>query len=82
MKRRFWSRTEEQPTEVIADAVNEMLGRNGRTRGAEVGELYLGERVLVATLRRPVVIDGQCSDVVDRTVDLFDLMDIYASERD
>lgn len=65
-----------KPTLRIRDAVNDLLERNDYTRGAEAGEMYLGDRVLVVTLRRPTVIEGQWSST-DQTVDLFDLMDDY-----
>lgn len=77
MSRRWWARESDRPTADIRDAVNEMLDRNGRTKGAQVGELYLGDDILVATLRRPVVIDGACVEVTGRTVDIFDLMDMH-----
>ncbi len=60
----------------VARAINDLLGRNDYTEGAEVAEVYLGRDVLVARLRRPVVIEGQCEDV-ERTVDLFDLMEMH-----
>lgn len=63
----------------VRDAANELLGRNDRTVGAEVGEIYLGKDVLVVTVRRPVVIEGVCRDA-PRTIDLFDLMDMHAAE--
>lgn len=74
-----WSWEMERPTVDVRDAVNELLDRNGRTRGAHVGEMYLGKRGLFVELRRTRVIEGTCSDV-DATVDLFDLMDMHAAE--
>lgn len=71
----------DQPTEVIRDAVNELLRRNGRTQGAEVGEFYLGQGIFVARLVRPVVIEGQWENVEQtETADLFDLMDAHRAE--
>lgn len=61
-------------TRAIARAINDLLGRNDYTEGAEVGEVYLGRDVLVAKLRRPKVVEGQWTNV-DKTADLFDLMD-------
>ena len=72
-------RRDAKPTEETRQWLNELLTRNDRTAGAEVGELYLGREVFVAELRRPVVIEGECRDV-DRTVDLFDLMDAHRRE--
>lgn len=63
-----------RPTLDIREALNELLRRNERTHGAEVGEMYLSSDLFVARLRRTRVIDGQCESV-DRTVDLFDLID-------
>jgi hypothetical protein len=70
---------EERPTTEVRKAVNKLLRRNGRTAGAEVGEMYLGKDILVVRLKRPTVIEGEWRDV-DRTVDLFDLMDLHESE--
>lgn len=69
-----------KPAEEIRRWTDELLSRNDYTRGATAGEMYLGRDVLVVRLRRPVIIEGQCEDV-DRTVDLFDLMDEHARER-
>ena len=66
-------------TRAIAKAINDLLGRNDYTEGAEVGEVYLGRDVLVAQLKRTKVIEGQWEDV-DRTADLFDLMDAHRAE--
>ncbi len=63
-----------RPTLDIREALNELLRRNERTRGAEVGEMYLSSDLFVARLRRTRVVDGQWESI-DRTVDLFDLMD-------
>lgn len=70
-----------QPTERVRDAVNELLACNERTRGAVVGgRMLLGEEYLVVPLARPVVIEGQWEDV-ERTADIFDLMDAYQEEQ-
>lgn len=70
----------QQPTERVRDAVNELLACNERTRGAVVGSrMFLGEEYLVVPLARPVVIEGQWEDV-ERTADLFDLMDMHEQE--
>ena len=68
------------PTEEAAWWLDELLHRNDYTRGGVVDALYLGRRVVVATVRRPVVIEGRWEDV-ERTADLFDLMDAHAAER-
>ncbi len=65
---------DDYPTATIRDAVNELLRRNSYTRGAEVGAIYLGRRILVAHLAHPVTIEGECIDV-SRTVDMDDLID-------
>lgn len=72
-----------QPTERVREAVNELLTCNERTRGAVVGgrNMYLGDDVLVVPLVRPVVIEGQWTNVEEsRTADLFDLMDMHTRE--
>jgi hypothetical protein len=63
-----------RPTLDIREALNELLRRNARTHGKEVGDMYLGADIFVARLRRPQLVEGSWEDV-DRTVDLFDLMD-------
>ncbi len=63
-----------KPALRIRDALNDLLQRNAHTLGKEVGEMYLGSDVFVVRLRRPLVVEGQWEDL-DRTVDLFDLMD-------
>ena len=70
----------EYPTEDIRKAIDELLERNKRTHGARVGELYLGDNILVARLIRPRVIPGTAVNVPDRTIDLFDLMDRHMRE--
>lgn len=70
----------EQPTIEVKDALNELLQRNERTRGAEVGEMYLGSDIFVARLVRPVVIEGKAEDI-DKTADIFDLMDDHQAGR-
>lgn len=67
------------PTERIRRALNQLLERNERTQGAEAAEFYLGPRIFVARLGWPKVIEGQWEDV-DRTADLFDLMDAHQAE--
>lgn len=75
-----WSWEMERPTVDAREVLNELLDRNERTKGAEVGEMLLGKDVFVATLRRPVIIEGECRDV-EATVDLFDLMEMHAEGR-
>lgn len=67
-------------TQRVAEAVNDMLRRNERTRGAVASrKMYLGDDILVVPLARPVVIEGQWENV-ERTADIFDLMDAYREE--
>lgn len=70
---------DDRPTNTIRKALNELLRRNQRTQGAEVAEFYLGRDIFVARLAHPRVIEGQWEGV-DRTADLFDLMDAYQAE--
>lgn len=72
----MWADAGDRPTVAVRDALNELLRRNERTTGAEVGEMYLGPEIFVARLARPVVIEGEWT-TVERTVDIFDLMDMY-----
>lgn len=65
-----------QPTRALANAIDAMCERNERTRGAVAGDVLLGARFVLVTLKRPQVIDGECKDV-DATVDIFDLMDDF-----
>ena len=65
-----------QPTRALANAVNAMCDNNNRTRGAVAGDVLLGERFVLVTLRRPQVIDGELVDTA-ATVDIFDLMDDF-----
>lgn len=68
-------------TQRVAEAVNDMLRRNERTRGAVAGrKMFLGDDILVVPLARPVVIEGQWEDV-PRTADIFDLMNAYQEEQ-
>ena len=70
---------DDRPTNTIRKALNQLLGRNQRTQGAEAAEFYLGPDIFVARLKRPKVVEGQWEDV-DRTADLLDLMDAYQAE--
>jgi hypothetical protein len=65
-----------RPTLDIREALNELLRRNDRTQDKEVGEMYLGPDIFIARLRRPQVLEGSWQDI-DRTVDLFDLIDAH-----
>ncbi len=71
-----------RPTIAVRDAINQLLKRNEYTSGAEVSELYLSKDILVATLKRPKIIEGTCWDVepIAQTVDLFDLMRMHEEE--
>jgi hypothetical protein len=70
-----------KPTLRIKAALDELLQRNERTRGKETGEMYLGEDIFVVRLRQTRVVEGEC-EPLDRTVDLFDLMEQRAVESD
>ena len=69
-----------KPTQRIKSALNELLQYNDHTRGREPAEMYLGKDIFVVRLREPRVISGQWEDV-DRTIDIFDLMDAYQDEQ-
>lgn len=68
-----------RPTLDIREALNELLRRNEHTRDKEVADMYLGSDIFVARLRRPQVLEGSCESV-ERTVDVFDLIDAYQNE--
>jgi hypothetical protein len=63
----------------IREALNELLRRNSRTQDREVGDMYLGSDIFVARLRRTRVLEGSCEQV-DRTVDLFELINAHQRE--
>lgn len=65
-----------RPTLDIREALNDLLQRNYRTHGKEVGDMYLGSDIFIARLRRPRILEGSWEDL-DRTVDLFDLIDAH-----
>ncbi len=68
-----------RPTLDIREALNELLQRNDRTQGKEVGDMYLGSDIFIARLKRPRVLEGSWENM-DRTVDLFDLIDEHQRE--
>lgn len=68
-----------KPTLRIREALNELLQRNDRTHEREVAEMFLGSDIFIARLRRPKVVEGTWEDL-DRTVDLFDLIDDHRRE--
>ena len=68
-----------RPTVDIREALNELLRRNERTRGTEVGDMYLGSDIFIARLRRPHIVEGDWKNL-DRTVDLFDLIAAHQRE--
>lgn len=72
-----------QPTRALANAINAMCERNDRTRGAVVGDVLMGERFVMVTLRRPVVVEGELVDAAASldTVDILDLMDDFQHGR-
>jgi hypothetical protein len=63
----------------VRQALNDLLRRTEQMEGWEVGEMYLGPEIFIARLRQPRVLEGDWSEV-DRTVDLFDLIDHYQKE--
>lgn len=65
-----------RPTLDIREALNDLLRRNDRTQDKEVGDMYLGSDIFIAKLRRPQVLEGSWVDI-DRTVDLFDLIEAH-----
>ncbi len=65
-----------RPTLDIREALNELLQRNDRTQDKVVGDMFLGSDIFIAQLRRPKVLEGHWEDM-DRTVDLFDLIDAH-----
>lgn len=67
---------EKNVTERIAELLTELCIYNDRTKGAVAGEMYLGKDVFIATIRRPLIIEGEWEDV-DRTVDISDLFDMH-----
>lgn len=71
--------SDDKPTLRIRDALNDLLQRNAHTQGKEVGEMYLGDDIFVVRLRRPRVVEGQWQDL-DKTEDLFDLINDYGRE--
>lgn len=69
-----------RPTQQIREALNELLRRNAQTQDKEVAEMFLGSNIFVARLRRPlVVIEGRW-ETLDRTIDLFELIDAHRQE--
>lgn len=68
-----------KPTRALAEAVNAMCERNERTRGAIIGDVLLGRRFVLVTLRRPVVVEGECWDMSSdaELVDICDLIDDF-----
>lgn len=67
-----------QPTRALANAIDAMCERNERTRGAVAGDVLMGERFVLVTLRRPVVVEGELVEAAAQTVDILDLMDDFA----
>ena len=70
------------PTKALERAVNAMCERNERSRGAVTKEIYLGSRVVLVTLARPVIIEGECWDVEPAgEVDMLDLINDWRGGR-
>lgn len=65
-----------RPTLDIREALNELLRRNNRTQDKEVGDMYLGSEIFIAQLRKTQILEGSWEDI-DRTIDLFDLIDAH-----
>jgi hypothetical protein len=63
-----------KPTLQIKAALDELLRRNERTRDRETGEMYLGADLFIVRLRHRRVVEGEW-ERLDRTIDLFDLME-------
>lgn len=63
----------------VREALDEFLQQNDGTSGKEVGEMYLGPDIFVAMLRRRRVLEGEWESM-ERTVDLFDLMDQHRDD--
>ncbi len=70
------------PTKALERAGNAMCERNERSRGAVTKEIYLGSRVVLVTLARPIVIEGECWDVEPAgEVDMLDLINDWRGGR-
>ena len=70
------------PTKAPERAVNAMCERNERSRGAVTKEIYLGSRVVLVTLARPIIIEGECWDVEPAgEVDMLDLINDWRGGR-
>jgi len=70
------------PTKALERAVNAMCERNERSRGAVTKEIYLGSRVVLVTLARPIIIEGECWDVEPAgEVDMLDLINDWRGGR-
>lgn len=65
----------------VREALNRLLCRSDRAQGKQVGDMYLGSDIFVARLRRPKMVEGSWEDL-DRTVDLFELIDAYQKEEE
>lgn len=68
------------PTDRIRHWLGQLIARNPRAGDAEVGDMFLGQDIFVAQLKYPKVIEGQWENV-DKTADLFDLMDDHQHGR-
>lgn len=64
------------PTKMIEYWINVLLARNDYSTGAQVSQMFLGPGIFVVTLSRPVIIDGQATDL-DQTIDIIDLIKSY-----
>lgn len=71
------------PTERIKDALNELCQYNDRTRGGQVGNMYLGKDIFVVEIRHSQIIDGEWLDIsydLVQSIDEYRKWDIGASE--
>lgn len=69
-----------KPTLRLKKALSDLLQHNEQTQGRIPGEMFLGKDIFIVRLREPRVISGQWEDI-ERTVDIFDLMDAHQQEQ-
>lgn len=69
-----------KPTRLIKWGVNQLTAMNEHTQGKVAAQMYLGSELLVVELRQPRIIEARKGidyKDVDRTIDIFDLMDAH-----
>ena len=70
-----------KPTQRIEQDINLLCEFNNRTAGMIVDQMYLGSRIFIASLKpKPKIINGIAVNV-DKTIDIFDLMEQHQNER-